>query len=109
MARSPHRSALMSSTDTFADPERVTALLPAEASADAAAEPRAWINLRAPDARSVSAASVPVAAGGRALRVFLRNPNAMFGVAFLSIVVLAALLAPLLYPGDPLAMVARPF
>jgi peptide/nickel transport system permease protein len=100
----------MSSTDTFAGPGRVAGVLSAEASANAAAaEPRAWNNLRAPDARSASAASVPVAAGRRALRVFLRNPNAMFGVAFLSIVVLAALLAPVLYPGDPLAMVARPF
>ncbi|TIU26195.1 MAG: ABC transporter permease subunit, partial [Mesorhizobium sp.] len=45
----------------------------------------------------------------RALRVFLRNPNTMFGVAFLAVVVLAALLAPVLYPGDPLSMVARPF
>jgi peptide/nickel transport system permease protein len=100
----------MSSTDTFGGPSRVAGVLSAEASANAAAaEPRAWNNLRAPDARSASAASIPVAAGGRALRVFLRNPNAMFGVAFLSVVVLAALLAPLLYPGDPLAMVARPF
>ena len=100
----------MSSTDTFAGPGRVAGVLSAEASANAAAaEPRAWNNLRAPDARSASAASIPVAAGGRALRVFLRNPNAMFGVAFLSVVVLAALLAPVLYPGDPLAMVARPF
>lgn len=68
-----------------------------------------WSNLHAPDARSAAAASVPVAAGRRALRLFLRNPNALCGVGFLLVVVLAAFAAPILYPGDPLAMVARPF
>ncbi|ESX93696.1 ABC transporter permease [Mesorhizobium sp. LNJC403B00] len=80
-----------------------------EPAAPAEPEAKSWSNLHAPDARSASAASVPIAAGGRALRIFLRNPNAMFGVVFLSLVVLAALLAPVLYPADPLSMVARPF
>ncbi|TKB16502.1 MAG: ABC transporter permease [Mesorhizobium sp.] len=103
----------MASTDIAAGSAGAARLLPADASgepvATATADRKAWTNLHAPDARSASAASVPVVAGGRALRVFLRNPNAMFGVAFLAVVVVAALLAPVLYPGDPLSMVARPF
>jgi len=68
-----------------------------------------WHNLRAPDARATFTAEVVVPAGRRELRIFLRNPNAVFGVVFLTIVALAALLAPLIFKGDPLAMVARPF
>jgi len=68
-----------------------------------------WSNLRAPDARAAASASVPVRAGRRELRIFLSNPNALFGIAFLLLVIAAALLAPLLFPGDPLAMVGKPF
>lgn len=68
-----------------------------------------WHNLRAPDARSTLTAAVTVPAGRRELLVFLRNPNALFGLAFLSIMVVMALVAPLLFPGDPLGMVAKPF
>ena len=68
-----------------------------------------WSNLRAPDARAAASASVPVRAGRRELRIFLFNPNALFGIAFLLLVIAAALLAPLLFPGDPLAMVGKPF
>ena len=41
-----------------------------------------------------------------ALRRFMRNPTAMGGLLFLLIIAALALLAPLLYPGDPLAMEA---
>lgn len=41
-----------------------------------------------------------------ALRRFMRNPTAMGGLFFLLIIAALALLAPLLYPGDPLAMEA---
>jgi peptide/nickel transport system permease protein len=44
----------------------------------------------------------------RALSAFLRNPSALCGLALLGLVVLAAVLAPLLYPGDPQMMVAPP-
>ncbi len=47
--------------------------------------------------------------GRRALRIFLRNPNALAGLFILSLVAIAAIVAPFLYPGDPLAMVGRPF
>lgn len=43
-----------------------------------------------------------------ALRRFLRNPTAVGGLIFLLAVAALALLAPLLYPGDPLAMDADP-
>lgn len=42
------------------------------------------------------------------LHRFMRNPTAMAGLLFLLIVASLALLAPLLYPGDPLAMEAEP-
>jgi len=96
----------MASTDVAAGSVR---LLQADPPWQAQDSIGGWTNLHAPDARSASASSVPVAAGGRALHVLLRNPNAMFGVGFLFVVLLAAVLAPVLYPGDPLAMVARPF
>ncbi|PLU63142.1 ABC transporter permease, partial [Sinorhizobium medicae] len=44
-----------------------------------------------------------------ALKVFLANPNALFGTAFLALVIAVALLAPVLYPDDPLSMVGKPF
>ncbi len=47
--------------------------------------------------------------GHRALRAFLKNPNAVIGLIFLALVALAALAAPLIFPGDPLAMAGRPF
>lgn len=49
---------------------------------------------------------------GRRWRIaaaILRNPNAIAGTVVLLSVVLLALAAPALYPGDPLEMVARPF
>ncbi len=45
----------------------------------------------------------------RSLRLFLANPNALIGLTFLSLMVGVALLAPILSPGNPLAMVAQPF
>ncbi len=45
----------------------------------------------------------------RALRAFFRNPTAIVGSIFLAFVGALALVAPWLYPEDPLSMVARPF
>lgn len=45
----------------------------------------------------------------REARHFLSNPSATFGAAVLLVIVLSALLAPILCPGDPMEMVARPF
>jgi peptide/nickel transport system permease protein len=45
----------------------------------------------------------------RALSVFLRNPTAIAGCLCMALIALLALLAPWLYPGDPLDMVAQPF
>jgi peptide/nickel transport system permease protein len=53
---------------------------------------------------------VPQAEGsGRALRAFLRNPAAVLASGFLIFVTVIAFAAPLIYPEDPLSMVARPF
>jgi peptide/nickel transport system permease protein len=43
------------------------------------------------------------------VRPFLRNPTGMAGLLILVSVIGAALLAPVLYPDDPLDMVTRPF
>lgn len=43
------------------------------------------------------------------LRQFLVNPKAVVGLTILTIVVLAAIFAPLLAPGDPWRMASRPF
>jgi peptide/nickel transport system permease protein len=70
-----------------------------------------WPNLHAPDAaRASSAEAFRLAPVGRhrALRAFLANPTAVLGLAVLNAVLAAALAAPLLFPDDPLAMVARP-
>jgi peptide/nickel transport system permease protein len=43
------------------------------------------------------------------MRAFLRNPAGVISLAFLLLVVALALLAPRIYPDDPMEMVARPF
>lgn len=43
------------------------------------------------------------------LRILLSNPTAASGLLVLALIIVAALLAPVLYPGDPLEMVAQPF
>lgn len=68
-----------------------------------------WHNIKAPDARTTRTASVSVPAGRRELAAFLRNPNALFGLVFLSLMVAVALVAPVAFPGDPLGMVGKPF
>lgn len=68
-----------------------------------------WHNIKAPDARTTRTATVSVPAGRRELLAFLRNPNALFGLVFLSLMVVVALVAPVLFPGDPLGMVGKPF
>ena len=45
----------------------------------------------------------------RSLHLFLRNPTGLAGLSTLAVVILAALLAPVLFPDDPLDMVTRPF
>lgn len=73
---------------------------------------RPWPNVHAPDAARLTTASVADVSppdSGRALRVFLRNPTAMAGCVFLLAIAALALLAPWLYPGDPLDMVGTPF
>jgi peptide/nickel transport system permease protein len=45
----------------------------------------------------------------RTLKLLLSNPNAIAGGTILLIVLAAALLAPVIYPNDPMSMVAQPF
>src|SRR5258706_14928611 len=40
---------------------------------------------------------------------FFRNRSATFGLLILSAILAGALAAPLLYPGDPFGLVAKPF
>ncbi|MGV2106117.1 ABC transporter permease [Agrobacterium vitis] len=71
--------------------------------------PKGWPYVHAPDALTARTSLVPKQGLRREVKIFLTNPNALIGVAFLAIVIITALLAPLLYPGDPLEMVSRPF
>ncbi|MFN5528792.1 MAG: ABC transporter permease, partial [Bradyrhizobium sp.] len=66
--------------------------------------PSSWPNLHAADTHVVSATSHNI----RRLTVLrlLRNPSVAAGGALLSLIIIAAALAPVLYPGDPLSMVA---
>lgn len=73
--------------------------------------PSPWVNVHAPEStRTVAslAALVPPS-GNRVLKVFLNNPTAVAGLAYLACVALLALLAPLIFPGNPFAIVADPF
>lgn len=93
--------------------EPAVPLAPAGAcSPDSSELPSNWPNVRAADATRTGAAAAAEGApagGARALGVFLRNPTAMMGCLFMAAIALVALLAPWLYPGDPLDMVAQPF
>ncbi len=75
-------------------------------------QPPSWPNLHAPDAireRTDAGAGRIGSDQHRPLRILLRNPTALTGLVILLLVCLGALLAPVLYPDDPLSMVARPF
>ncbi|WP_028747531.1 ABC transporter permease [Rhizobium mesoamericanum] len=74
---------------------------------EAPKQPR-WTHIHAPDVRA-SVSGTAWRGMRRELKVFLANYNALFGTGILLLVALSALFAPLLYPGDPLEMVARPF
>ncbi|MVA71713.1 ABC transporter permease subunit [Agrobacterium vitis] len=71
--------------------------------------PKGWPYVHAPDALTARTSLIPKRGLRREVKIFLTNPNALIGLAFLAIVIVTALLAPLLYPGDPLEMVSRPF
>ena len=98
----------MSTTDLGARNPAFAGTGTAPVKPEAPAKPE-WHNLRAPDARTTLTAAVTVPAGRRELKAFLRNPNALFGLVFLGIMVAVALVAPLIFPGDSLGMVTKPF
>ena len=72
----------MSTTDLGARDAAFAGSTPVPAKPETPAKPE-WHNLRAPDARTTLTAAVTVPAGRRELRVFLRNPNALFGIVVL--------------------------
>jgi len=65
-----------------------------------------WPNIHARDTHVVQGDI----AGRRlpALRRLLQNPSVVAGIGLLSMIVVAAALAPVLYPDDPLSMAGRP-
>ncbi|WP_422099281.1 ABC transporter permease [Variovorax sp.] len=81
---------------------------PAPATAPRRAEPPAPPTPASAIAAVAAVDACPVSARRAALRAFVRNPSAMAGVVLLLAMLVLALLAPLLYPGDPLDMVAQP-
>ena len=68
--------------------------------------PSSWPNLHAADTHVISTDSRPL----RRLTLLrlVRNPSVAAGGALLSLIIMAAALAPWLYPGDRVSMVARP-
>ncbi|ACB96151.1 ABC transporter permease [Beijerinckia indica] len=72
-----------------------------------------WPNVHAPDAaRAITRDVIRPAQTDRwrapRLRRFFTHPTAVAGVLILTVVTLAALLAPVLFPESPLSMVGRP-
>ncbi|MFG1374055.1 ABC transporter permease [Xanthobacter oligotrophicus] len=103
----------MHGTDTFASASgaRLPARTEAAALSPVTAEAEPWPNVHAPDAACVATQEVQKlapAGGRRALGAFLANPTAVAGLLILTIVIAAALLAPVLFPDDPLDMAGRP-
>ncbi|OZI37832.1 ABC transporter permease [Bordetella genomosp. 10] len=68
---------------------------------------RFWRTDRAPG-QAAAGELLPTASRYEAWRAFLRNPWAMAGLAILAAIVLMAVFAGKLFPGDPLDMVAQP-
>ncbi|MET3927881.1 ABC transporter permease [Devosia sp. 2618] len=67
-----------------------------------------WVNVHLPESTR-TVASLPTApSGSRALRNFLTNPAAIIGVAYLGFIAVLAVVAPLLFPRDPFAIVGQP-
>ncbi|CAH2601943.1 Di/tripeptide transport system permease protein DppC [Rhodovastum atsumiense] len=66
------------------------------------------IELDLPAPATIAVRHPPRGDRGRALRRTAANPAALTGLLILLLVTLAALTAPLTFPGDPLDMVARP-
>jgi peptide/nickel transport system permease protein len=69
----------------------------------------AWRSEAAPTSRADEATRNCPSGRYRALRAFLHNPTAMAGLLFLLAAGLVAIFASVIYPDDPLGMVARPF
>jgi len=80
---------------------------PRPAAPEAPASPRPWWRRlpRRDDGAIDTTARRPA---NQAWRLYVRNPAAMTGSLLLLLIVLMALAAPWLYPGDPLDMVAQP-
>ncbi|MGL4291270.1 MAG: ABC transporter permease [Phreatobacter sp.] len=89
-----------------------TGIAPGDPAHRPAHDPGRWANMHAPDAMRASAAAATSGAPAgryRALKTFLRNPAGVAAFLFLFAVAALSLAAPLIYPEDPLSMVARPF
>ncbi|MFH3481469.1 ABC transporter permease [Xanthobacter variabilis] len=101
----------MHGTDTFNRTAGARVAASREQNLPPSPEAEAWPNVHAPDAARAATQEVQrltPASGRRALRAFLANPTAVAGCLILVFVTAAALLAPLLFPDDPLEMAGRP-
>lgn len=70
----------------------------------------AWPNVHAPDTHVIVSETTSRSGGGwlQLPRRLSSSPTTLAGAGILFLILLAAILAPVLYPGDPLAMVGRP-
>lgn len=82
----------------------------APGAAPPSADRPAWPNVHEPDTHVVVSETTSRSGGGwlQLLRRLLYSPTTLAGAGILLLILLAAILAPVLYPGDPLAMVGRP-
>lgn len=69
-----------------------------------------WPNVHAPDTHVIVSETTSRSGGGwlQLPRRLSHSPTTLAGAGILFLILLAAILAPVLYPGDPLAMVGRP-
>jgi peptide/nickel transport system permease protein len=68
-----------------------------------------WPYVHAPDALTSRTVSEKRRSLRREVKIFVSNPNALIGLLILTIFAGLAVAAPVLFPGDPLEMVSRPF
>ncbi|WP_182086150.1 ABC transporter permease [Aureimonas sp. ME7] len=74
------------------------------------ATPGGWVNVHAAESTR-TLASIPVAqkvSGRQALATLKRNPAAIAGLVFLAAIAVLAVLAPVIFPRDPFAIVGAP-
>lgn len=109
MTASSHSSAIRHDTVLAAAAPTNTQVIAATAVPPPQTSAEDWPYVHAPDALTTRTASEQRKTLRREIRIFITNPNALIGVLILATFAALAILAPVVFPGDPLEMVSRPF